>query len=213
MNAPCPPPQALHAALAANGREPAARKLVLADGWWLVDESRDVATRTRLAAVPEPGACLQPVAPDPRLTASVLEAARFGGWKIAEREGEPVIEFGGRRRARARMLEWPGRGPALCAEVLPEPCGDPAVVAAFVLRLTASLRLVRASLVDPGSGPLLVWDVPLKPADNSADAIIDALCCLAAAVQHGQAEAAMLAADPLAAQCWTELNFPPQNQH
>ena len=75
------------------------------------------------------------------------------------------------------------------------------------------MRRVSASLLDLGRGPQLVWEVPLDPADDSEEHLIEALCCLADAVQHGQAEAEMLARDEATAARWLEMNFPPTNQH
>jgi len=214
MNAICPPQDDLLAAMAANGREPAPRKYVWDSGWWLIDECQPSRKREPVAGQPVsdgPAPCSPPT--DPALIARILDSARNDGWSVAETAEGIMIDLGGKRRARAQLLSIDGRGHSLCVQVLPEPCNPTIAAAAFMLRLSTYLRLVRASLLDSGRGPRLVWETPLQASDDTEDQIIEALCCLADAVRHGQSEAVLLAQDEAAAACWIGMNFPATNQN
>ena len=210
MNMQCPRLDDLLAALAANGHEAGLRKHVLDSGWWFIDESAPIRKRVPSTLPPAsvaPAQCLAQA--DSPLHARLLDTARNAGWRVAE----SMIVLDGKRRVRAELFSVTGRGPSLCVGILPDACPLTPAAAAFVLRLTAFLRLVRASLMDFGRGSRLVWETPLDPDDDTEEQLMEALCCLADAVQHGQAEAEMLTQDEITAAHWIEMNFPATKQH
>lgn len=214
MKSACPALEELSAVLMINGLEPGLRKHVLDSGWWLIDESEPIRKRIPNASHPSPAvpAVCQPDG-DLVLLERLLATARNDGWGVIDGSNGMRIDLGGRRRAKAGFAFVEGRGPSLFVEISTDSGGLSEGTAAFVLRLTAFMRRVRASLLDFGHGVRLVWEVPLDPTDDSEEQLLEALCCLADAVQHGQAEAEMLNRDEATAARWLEMNFPPINQH
>lgn len=209
----CPSIEALTAVLIINGREPGMCKHVLDSGWWFIDESAPLRKRipgSDPQPMVEPAVCL-PTSGSP-LHRKLIATAQSDGWRVVDHPNGMRVDLGGRRRAKAGLAFVEGRGPSLYVEVPIDSGRIPDGAAAFVLRLTAFMRRVRASLLDFGNGQQLVWEVPLEPADDSDEQLIEALCCLADAVQHGHAEAEMLARDEATAARWLEMNFPSEPQ-
>lgn len=206
----CPPPGVLSAVLAANGRMPGLCKHVLESSWWFIDESGPARKRVATTAPPVPTApALALPCVDSLPRSSLLESACDIGWPVVDSPLGLCVALGGKRRASAGLFDVAGRGPSLCVGILAESEILTDAAAAYALRLSSFLRLVRASLLDFGHGQRLVWESPLDAAAPSAGQSFDALCCLANAVQLSQTEVVLLAHDEAAATCWLEMNFPP----
>lgn len=213
MKTDLPDAAILNSVLAFNGRTPGLSKTVLDGGWWFIDERAPTRSRvpSELPSVPvTPARCHAEF--DTALFARLVGTARNDGWRVSEHADGAFIDLGGKRRAKAGLISVDDRGPSLYVEILrgsSDPCPG---VLAYVLRLTSFLRRVRASWLDFPCGPILVWEAPLDMDDSSEEHLIEALCCLADAVQHGQAEAGVMASDQATAELWIDMNFPPTNQ-
>ncbi len=210
----CPTNEELMAALIGNGREPGFCKHVFDSGWWFIDESEPLRKRSPKSEPPTPDepAVSIPTSGMP-LHRKLIATAQSDGWRVVDHPLGIRVDLGGRRRAKAGLAYVEGRGPSMYVEVPVDSGNVPVGASAFVLRLSAYLRRVRASLLEFGNGRQLVWEVPLEPADETEEQLIEALCCLADAVQHGHAEAEMLARDHATAARWIEMNFPRTKQH
>jgi hypothetical protein len=208
MKAECPSLDEMISILAGNGRQQGLRKHVLDGGWWFIDESAPAVSKTQASGIPpevEP-ATVSPEC-DAALSARLLSVARADGWKVPDTASGPYVDIGGKRRAKAELVSVAGRGPSLCVAVLHAPCALSEGTAAYILHLTAFLRRVRASVLDFGRGPQPVWEAPFDPTDPSEEHLIEALCCLAEAVRHGQAEAQLMNLDRAIAARWLETRF------
>ena len=210
----CPTLEKLTTALILNGHERGLCKHVFDSGWWVIDESGPLRKRMPDSdpLSPPAAAVCKPTSGSP-LHRNLIATAQSDGWRVVDHPHGMRVDLGGRRRGKAGLAMVEGRGHSLYVEIPTDPADSSEAMAAFVLRLTAFMRHVRASLLDFGRGPQLVWEVPLTPEDESADQLIEALCCLADVVQHGHAEAEALARDKTVAALWIEMNFPPTNQH
>lgn len=199
-------------ALAANGRMPGLRKYALAVGWVLIDDTEG--TRTAIPGPEEDGGETQPLTkPGSATTSALLGHAQEAGWHGEETNDQVWIDLGLKQRTRAAVVSCQERDPAasLCLEVLPAGESADIAVMAFALSLTALQARVRASLLDLGEGPRLVWETPVEPSAVQGHSLTAALLALTEIARHGQAEARLLANDQATAERWLNTNLPTEN--